>query len=96
MLLSYRPMGIPDITVHEALLTEVERFLLSTKMSANKFGLYAVGDPRLVYQLRKGREPRTATVREIRSFLRDPDVHRARREREKKAREKKLAKRSAA
>lgn len=52
------------------LLREVEKYLVSTDVSAARFGRLAMGDPRFVFDLRKGREPRETTVRKVRSFLR--------------------------
>lgn len=49
---------------------EVERFLQRTGMPPTKFGRLAVNDPRLVGDLRNGREPRSATARRIVAFLR--------------------------
>lgn len=48
---------------------EIERFLWRTKMPATKFGRLAVGDPRLVGDLRNGREPRAKLVARIEAFL---------------------------
>jgi hypothetical protein len=50
-------------------LRKVEKFLRRTDMPPTKFGRLAVGDPRLVMDLRNGREPRARTVRRIEAFL---------------------------
>jgi hypothetical protein len=50
-------------------LRKVEKFLRQTNMPPTKFGRLAIGDPRLVRDLRNGREPRSATVRRIEGFL---------------------------
>ena len=50
-------------------LWKIERFLKRTEMPVTKFGRLAVGDPRLVRDLRNGREPRSTTVRRIEAFL---------------------------
>ena len=55
------------IIVH--LLREVEKFLRHTDFSAARFGREAMGDPRFVFDLRRGREPRPRTVARIRNFL---------------------------
>ncbi|MCW3836118.1 hypothetical protein ACFQ1E_08700 [Sphingomonas canadensis] len=52
-----------------AVLREVEKFLKRTQMPPTKFGRLAVRDPRLVGDLRNGREPRAAMVARIRAFL---------------------------
>ena len=52
-----------------AVLGKIERFLRETRMPATKFGRLAVRDPRLVGDLRNGREPRAATVARIEAFL---------------------------
>jgi hypothetical protein len=38
-------------------------------MSASAFGIECMGDPGLVYELRRGREPRRATRARIRAFI---------------------------
>lgn len=50
-------------------LREVEKFLRRTDMPETKFGRLAVRDPRLVRDLRNGREPRARTVARIEAFL---------------------------
>lgn len=50
-------------------LRDVEKFLRQTNMPPTKFGRLAVNDPRLVGDLRNGREPRMRTVARIRAFL---------------------------
>lgn len=51
------------------LLREVEKFLKSSNMPAARFGREAVKDPRFVFDLRNGREPRPRTVERVRAFL---------------------------
>lgn len=50
-------------------LWKIERYLRKEGMPATKFGRLALGDPRLVEDLRNGREPRPATVARIESFM---------------------------
>lgn len=57
--------GTPD--VH--LLREVEKFLKNSNMPATRFGREVVKDPRFVFDLRNGREPRARTVERVRAFL---------------------------
>lgn len=52
------------------LLIEIDRFLQRTGMPPTRFGRLAVNDPRLVGDLRRGREPGVATVRRVRDFIR--------------------------
>ncbi|MES2097105.1 MAG: hypothetical protein V4459_10135 [Pseudomonadota bacterium] len=52
---------------------EVEKFLQRTNMPPTKFGRLAVNDPRLVRDLRNGREPRTPVVRRIVDFIQTAD-----------------------
>ena len=54
-------------TVH--LLREVEKFLNFSNMEATKFGREVVKDPRFVFDLRNGREPRPRTIAKVRDFL---------------------------
>lgn len=51
------------------ILRDVEKFLKNSSMPAAKFGREAVKDPRFVFDLRKGREPRPRTIAKIRAFL---------------------------
>lgn len=54
-------------TVH--LLRDVEKFLKNSDMPATRFGREAVRDPRFVFDLRRGREPRPSTIQRVRAFL---------------------------
>ncbi len=56
--------GIP---VH--LLREVEKFLISSHISAARFGREVMRDPRFVFDLRNGREPGNRTVSRVRAYL---------------------------
>ena len=51
------------------LLREVEKFLRQSDVAPARFGREAVGDPRLVFDLRKGRDPRPTTVARVLAFL---------------------------
>ena len=51
------------------LLRDVEKYLKSSNTPAARFGREAMGDPRFVFDLRNGREPRPRTVERVRSFL---------------------------
>ena len=51
------------------LLREVEKFLRASKVPATRFGREAMRDPRFVFDLRRGREPRAATVIRVRAYL---------------------------
>jgi hypothetical protein len=53
------------------LLREVEKFLNRSQTPPTRFGRQAVGDPRFVFDLRKGREPRPQTVERVRTFLQE-------------------------
>lgn len=55
------------ILVH--LLWEVEKFLRSADIAPTRFGRDAVGDPRFVFDLRRGREPRDRTIDRVRAYL---------------------------
>lgn len=47
----------------------VEAFLRRTGMGATRFGQDSVGDPRLVSDLRRHREPRPAMIRRLEHFM---------------------------
>lgn len=51
------------------LLREVENFLRISKIPPARFGRDVMGDPRFVFDLRRGREPRARTIDRIRKFL---------------------------
>ncbi|NIJ16486.1 hypothetical protein FHS54_001452 [Sphingobium vermicomposti] len=51
------------------ILLEIERYLRQHRMSASRFGRLAASDPRLVSDLRKGRDPSSRTVARIRSYI---------------------------
>lgn len=48
---------------------KIEKFLRRTKMPASKFGRLAVNDPRLVHDLRNGRELGTRIASRLEAFL---------------------------
>ena len=51
------------------LLREIEKFLRRNRINATRFGREAIGDPRFVFDLRRGREPRPRTEQRVRDFL---------------------------
>lgn len=51
------------------LLREVENYLRHNDTAPARFGRDAIGDPRFVFDLRKGREPRARTTARVRAFL---------------------------
>jgi hypothetical protein len=51
------------------LLRSIERFLRATGLPESKFGRLAVSDPRLVTDLRRGREPRKRMVQRVEHFM---------------------------
>jgi 2,4-dienoyl-CoA reductase-like NADH-dependent reductase (Old Yellow Enzyme family) len=60
------------------LLDLIEKHLKRHRMPPTRFGREAVGDPRFVFDLREGREPRSATVRRVAAYLDqfEPEVRR--------------------
>ena len=46
-----------------------QNFLRRTEIPPTRFGRNAMGDPRFVFDLRKGRDPRPETVERVRAFL---------------------------
>jgi hypothetical protein len=52
-----------------SVLRKIEIYLRKTDMPPTRFGRLAVNDPRLVRDLRNGREPRGRTVARIDAFL---------------------------
>ncbi|APG62149.1 hypothetical protein LPB140_04260 [Sphingorhabdus lutea] len=51
------------------MLREVEKFLRENDMPPTKFGRLVAHDPRLVLDMRMGREVRSAMQRKIRQFI---------------------------
>ena len=51
------------------LLIEIDKFLRRSNMPPTRFGRLAVRDPRLVGDLRNGREPRAEMARKVRAFI---------------------------
>jgi len=47
----------------------IERFLREYDMPPTRFGREAVRDPRFVFDLRLGREPRPETLRRVHAWL---------------------------
>jgi hypothetical protein len=47
----------------------VEKFLKHSNTPAARFGREVMGDPRFVFDLRRGREPRPGTIIRILAFL---------------------------
>lgn len=52
-----------------SLLIEIDRFLRKTDMPVTKFGRLAVRDPRLVHDLRRGRQPRPEMIARVQAFM---------------------------
>lgn len=51
------------------LIRQVDRFLCRTGMAATRFGRLVARDPRLVGDMRNGREPRPALADRIEHFM---------------------------
>ncbi|QDC38901.1 hypothetical protein [Sphingobium fuliginis] len=51
------------------LLREVEKFLRENGITATRFGRESVRDPRLVFDLRRGREPGMRMKRRVEHFM---------------------------
>ncbi len=51
------------------LIRKIEVFLRRTGMPATRFGRLAARDPRFVFDLRDGREPRARTAERIEHFM---------------------------
>jgi 2,4-dienoyl-CoA reductase-like NADH-dependent reductase (Old Yellow Enzyme family) len=55
--------------VRPRLLKRIERYLRATRTSATTFGRECARDPQLVFDLRRGREPRRDLRRRIHTYL---------------------------
>lgn len=56
----------------EAFKDTVEKFISEQEMTPTAFGKKFASDPRFVFQLREGREPRTSTRNKVLSLLPSP------------------------
>jgi hypothetical protein len=52
-----------------SLLVTVERHLRRSAIAPSRFGRDVAGDPRFVFDLRRGREPRPATRQRVLAFI---------------------------
>jgi hypothetical protein len=52
-----------------SLIWKIERFLRASGLPPTKFGRLAINDPRLIDDLRNGRQPRADTVARIEAFI---------------------------
>ncbi|MHC5655991.1 hypothetical protein [Stappia sp. ICDLI1TA098] len=55
----------------EAFIKSVERFIAVREWTATRFGREMVNDPRFVFQLRKGREPRSSVRQRVLEKMRE-------------------------
>lgn len=53
------------------LLVEIVRYCRETGVPVTKFGRLAVQDPRLVHDLRMGRQPGARMARRVRTYIAD-------------------------
>lgn len=51
------------------ILRQIEKFLRDTGMAPTRFGRDAVRDPRLVFDMRNGREPSGRTTKRLEHFM---------------------------
>ena len=67
--MSYFPL-MANIITHP-ILAEIEAFIVANNVTPSVFGTSAVNDPRFVFDLRAGREPRRATLERVVAFMRE-------------------------
>lgn len=58
------------------LLLTVERHLRRTEVPPSRFGRQVAGDPRFVFDLRRGREPRPATCARVLAYIAEAQKNR--------------------
>ena len=51
------------------LLQRIEKYMQAERVPPTRFGREAVGDPRFVFDLRDGRQPRSKTVQRVAEYL---------------------------
>ena len=52
-----------------SVLIKINRYLRATGMPVSKFGRLAVNDPRLVHDLKRGRQPGPTIVARVEAFI---------------------------
>jgi hypothetical protein len=63
------------ITPHIDLLAMIEAHRAKSGVSETAFGVFAVGDPNFVRNLKEGREPRRKTVQRVVDFILTGQTH---------------------
>jgi hypothetical protein len=56
-------------TLSEQFRSQVEAFLISSRMKITEFGRESVGDPNFVANLRRGRSPTLGTADKVLSYM---------------------------
>jgi hypothetical protein len=69
------------------IMRKIERFLRQYDMPPTNFGRLSVGDPRLIHDMRRGRQFRVSMIRRVETFMIAYRDHRAQFESEKLERE---------
>ena len=59
-----------------SLIWKIECFLRASALPPTKFGRLAINDPRLIEDLRNGRQPRPDTIARIEAFIADQEQQR--------------------
>lgn len=72
--MAYVPTGLkpgpqPSPARMERLFLRIDAFMAANPMTASRFGRAAAGDPRLLFDLRRGRTLRPATEARLRAFM---------------------------
>jgi len=62
---------------HAEFVEAVETYLRESGMSAFQFGLTVMNDPKFVYDLREGREPRRKTQQRVINWINENPVNNA-------------------
>ena len=60
------------------LLMRIERYLRRSRIPATRFGRDVVGDPRLIHDIKHGRQLRPALRRRVEAFLEEAEAELAR------------------
>ncbi|WP_200940751.1 hypothetical protein [Sphingomonas sp. Leaf339] len=54
-----------------SLLIKIDRYLRETGISVSRFGREAVNDPRLIFDLRRGRDPGPEITAKVEAYIAD-------------------------
>lgn len=61
--------GLSGVESDMTILRSIEKFLNQTNMAPTRFGRDSIHDPRIVFDMRNGREPTDRTIKRLEHFM---------------------------